>query len=204
MTTKQLENRSARRPVVRSDDNPIDAQRTAPGTVEFDVDLRHSIWTLSDERWQDRAPDAYRHMVSGIDGGELEESGDRLLIRSSPTRASRRGTIELWFDGADLCLRGAIRFEASWNSLEDLCTSLDFDPGADGVMRKAQKALDLTQYGVTLEDGDPGVVYTASRRWRQDSKLQGVLRDINDLELDLMLINKRTWLHFARNLRILT
>jgi hypothetical protein len=92
--------------------------------IEMSVDLKWSIWSKDADTWKDHAPETYKHMKAGVDGGELEESGDALLIRSSPKKEIRYGSVYIYYDAKKDSCAAEVCFTTEWDDPCDLADVL--------------------------------------------------------------------------------
>jgi hypothetical protein len=92
--------------------------------IEMSVDLKWSIWSKHADLWKDRAPETYKHMKAGVDGGELEESGDALLIRSSAAREIRYGSVYIYYNAKKDSCAAEVRFCTEWDDAHELADVL--------------------------------------------------------------------------------
>jgi len=88
------------------------------------VDLKWSIWSKNADTWKDRAPETYKHMKAGVDGGELEESGGALLIRSSAAREIRYGSVYIYYDAKKDSCAADVSFRTEWDDAHELADVL--------------------------------------------------------------------------------
>ena len=79
----------------------------------FDVNLKDSLWLTDASDW-DENKDAYEHMKAAIDGGALEESGDTLIVDTSPSEAEnyRSGRVTMRYDAECDVIIVSVEFNA--------------------------------------------------------------------------------------------
>ena len=145
--------------------------------IEISVDLKWSVWSQDAYTWKDYAPETYKHMKSGVDGGELEESGDSLLIRSSPKKEIRYGSVYIYYDAKAGSCAANVSFFTEWDDAYELEDTLG------KPLEDFEKMLPRHSEGIGCEV--PRTVYAKT--------LRTLLKKIDAVEDELLKDDAEAW-----------
>ena len=70
----------------------IDRQQGDP--LKFCIDLKWSLWSVSEEYWQEYAPETLKHIKAGFAGG-FTEHGDVIVVSTAPRKEIRFGMVTI-------------------------------------------------------------------------------------------------------------
>ena len=115
---------------------------------EWKLDLKHSLWTIPDGSWSDRAPLVWRAIWEGIVEGKLDEHGETLIIHTSPSKETRWGQVIFRSHGDPELVEVDVSFRAEGDDEEALMQEDAFvvmadEEGFDEAMRRIDRAEEL-------------------------------------------------------------
>ena len=117
---------------------------------KWDIDLKWSAWSTDPSVWKDLAPQTFKMLREGFDGG-FEEYGETIIVQSAPRKEIRFMRVEVGPSRTEGYVDVDLYVTDTWDSPSDLLATLNLP----------DKCLDsledyLWQHQMIKEDGDPG------------------------------------------------
>jgi hypothetical protein len=156
------------------------------GSAEFDIDLKWSLWSQDEGTWEQYAPEALKHLRMMSD--------NTLVLKTAPRKEIRFGTVTITGtaeaeagSGGELEATG--RFEAHWDSVEDLMDTLDVAASEDADYDEQYQCL-VESLPFANMDGDPGTYVEFEVKATTVAEL---LRLVDEQEAKLLAEDEQAW-----------